>query len=185
MTRQPPDYTWLDGTYGGYGYCFIYVRDAPENVVARLGGQWADFTPGPFPDNPDDFPVRGEHSGIAAIGEWTFILDAELLFFDEEAMSRLSAGTRVVVQSALSIKGLDDFRCFEDGELTFGFWAQEGFLEVPDELTSIVEEIDRSGDDIQGSFFQLVEHLTGLFVTEELVKGSSFRWGRLPASGAA
>ncbi|MEV1167108.1 hypothetical protein [Nonomuraea sp. NPDC049784] len=70
MTMQPLDISWLCGEYSEECYSFIYIRATPEQVVARLGGRWEDFTPGPFPDDPDHYHALGSLSASppSAIG---------------------------------------------------------------------------------------------------------------------
>ncbi len=186
MTTHPLDVSWLCGEYTEYGYSFIYVRDAPEQAIARLGGRWEDFTPGPFPGNPDKFPFPGDPIGIASIGEWSFIVESGSLGTrEEDVLPSLSKGTRLVSQFALSIKGLDYFYWFEDGEIRFGFWAQEGYMmETPDELVDTMAEIDRLYPGLpylyEGPAFLLAERLTGITLTQKLLADSTFYWGAVP-----
>ncbi|MEU4834929.1 DUF6461 domain-containing protein [Streptosporangium sp. NPDC023615] len=186
MTMQPPDVSWLRGEYGEECYSFIYVRATPQQVIARLGGRWEDFTPGPFPDDPDQYPSHGEPLGITSIGDWTFVFDPDWLGTDEDVITMLSEGTRLVSQAALAIKGLDYFHWCEDGEIRF-FWGVDAEYpaEDPDEITDTMTEIHRlhppfSHHYYQGPAFLLVEHLTGIRVTERLLKDSTFMWGFAP-----
>ncbi|TMR08561.1 hypothetical protein ETD86_47240 [Nonomuraea turkmeniaca] len=52
---------------------------------------------------------------------------------------------------------------------------------TPDELVDTMAEIDRLYpsflDLYKGPAFLLVEHLTGIRATEQLLKGSTFMWG--------
>ncbi|MEU6798184.1 DUF6461 domain-containing protein [Nonomuraea wenchangensis] len=185
MTARSLDVSWLCGEYTEYSYSFIYVRDAPEQVIARLGGRWEDFTPGPFPGDPDDLPFPGDPTGVASIGEWSFIVESGSLGTHEDTLTSLSKGTRVVSQFALSIKGLDYFYWCEDGAIRFGFWAQEGYLmDTPDELVDTMAEIDRLypglPDPHEGPAFLLAERLTGITLTRRLLAESTFHWGVVP-----
>ncbi|MBG0814917.1 DUF6461 domain-containing protein [Planomonospora sp. ID82291] len=188
MTMQPLDASWLRGEYAEEFYSFIYIRAAPEQVVARLGGRWEDFTPGPFPDDPDDHPVC-ESFGVAAIGDWTFVFDPGWLGTREDVITGLSEGTRLVSQAVLAIKGLDYFYWCEDGEIRFA-WGDEDnhFEQTSDELADTMAEIyslyPSRLDFHEGPAFLLVEHLTGIRVTERLLKGSTFMWGVVPESAA-
>ncbi|MER6576458.1 DUF6461 domain-containing protein [Nonomuraea sp. NPDC001023] len=185
MSLQPLDLSWLCGEYAEECYSFIYVRATPEEVVARLGGRWEDFTPGPFPDDPDYFSNPGDPVGVASIGDWTFIFDPDWLGTGEDLIIELSKGTRLVSQAALGVKDLDYFYWCEDGEIRFGWGGDDGFLtETPAELVDTMEEIDRLYPSrprlYRGPSFLLVEHLTGIRATEHLLKSSTFRWGVIP-----
>ncbi|GAT70292.1 hypothetical protein PS9374_05974 [Planomonospora sphaerica] len=184
MTMQPLDVSWLRGEYAEECYSFIYIRATPEQVVSRLGGRWEDFTPGPFLDDPDDYPGF-ESLGVTAIGDWTFVFDPDWLGTCEDVITKLSEGTRLVSQAALAIKGLDYFYWCEDGEIRFAWGVDDEHLgETPDELVDTMAEIysiyPPSLDFYEGPAFLLAEHLTGIRVTERLLKGSTFMWGTVP-----
>jgi hypothetical protein len=184
MIMQPPDLSWLCGEYAEECYSFIYLRATAEQAVTRLGGRWEDFTPGPFPDDPDHYS-RGESLGVTSIGDWTFVFDPGWLGTREDLIAELSVGTCLVSQAALAIKDLDYFYWCEDGEIRLGWGGDEGYLtDIPDELVDTMAEIDKlypSGPRLyRGPAFLLVEHLTGIRVTEQLLKGSPFKWGSVP-----
>lgn len=185
MTMQPLDISWLCGEYSEECYSFIYIRATPEQVVARLGGRWEDFTPSPFPDDPDHYPHSGEPLGVTSIGDWTFVFDPDWLGTREDVIAKLSEGTRLVSQAALAIKGLDYFYWCENGEIRFCSGVDDEYAtETPDELVDTMAEIDRLYPSFfpfyEGPAFLLVEHLTGIRVTEQLLKGSMFMWGVVP-----
>ncbi|WP_225878733.1 DUF6461 domain-containing protein [Spongiactinospora rosea] len=186
MTMQPPDVSWLCGEYSEDHYSFIYVRATPEEVVARLGGHWAGFQPGPFPDDPDDdYPDRDGPLGVTAIGDWTFVFDTDWLGTDPNVIRKLSKGTRLVSQAALGVKCIDYFYWCEDGEIRFCFEHDEGYpMDPPAELAPTMAEIDRLYPPLvrphDGPAFLLVEHLTGIRPTERLLKGSTLMWGVVP-----
>ncbi|MGW5265101.1 DUF6461 domain-containing protein [Microbispora sp. NPDC004025] len=187
MITLPPDISWLRGEYSEECYGFIYVRATPEQVVARLGGRWEDFTPGPFPDDPDRYPGPGEPLGVTAIGDWTFVFDPDWLGTREDVIIGLSEGTRLVSQAALGIEDTDYFHWCEDGEIRFRYGGDDGWLmETPDELVDAMAEIDRLYPSAprlyEGPAFLLVEHLTGIRLTEQLLTGSTFMWGVVPHS---
>ncbi|MFF3444257.1 DUF6461 domain-containing protein [Streptosporangium sp. NPDC002721] len=185
MTMRPIDVSWLRGEYGEECYSFIYIRATPEEVVARLGGRWEGFTPDPLPEEPDDYPRPGEPLGVTSIGDWTFVFDPDWIGTQEDVITKLSEGTRLVSQAALSIKGLDYFHWCENGEIRFCFGCDnEPLEEEPDEIVDVMTEIDKlypsSSYFYKGPAFLLVEHLTGIRVTEQLLKSSTFMWGVVP-----
>jgi hypothetical protein len=183
MTVQPVDVSWLLGEYGEFAYCFVYVRATPEEVVTRLGGRWTEFEPGPFPGDSDRILDSGGSSiGVTPIGEWAFIVDTAAFGLREDVVTRLSAGTRLVSQFALSVEGVDDIHWCEDGEVRYYLGGDDKFvMETPDELVPVMAEIDRVYPSWSGFYdgpaFLLVEHLTGIRLTEELVRDSTFMWG--------
>ncbi|MFB9965696.1 DUF6461 domain-containing protein [Sinosporangium siamense] len=186
MTLQPLDVSWLRGEYSEERYSFVYVRATPEQVVARLGGRWEHFAPGPFPDDPDRYPGPEGPLGVAAVGDWTFVFDPDWLGTREDVIIDLSRGTRLVSQAALGVKCLEYFHWCEDGEIRLAFGGDEGYLtEIPDELMDTMAEFDRLYPPLprlyDGPAFLLVEHLTGIRVTEQLVKGLTFMWGTVPS----
>ncbi|MEU6740539.1 DUF6461 domain-containing protein [Streptosporangium sandarakinum] len=185
MTMEPLDISWLCGEYAEECYGFIYIRATPEQVVARLGGRWEDFTPGPFPDDPDYYSHAEKPLGVTSIGDWTFVFDSDWLGTREDVITELSEGTRLVSQAALAIKDMDYFYWCEDGEIRFAWGGDDGYLtEIPDELVDTMAEIDRlypAGPRLyRGPAFLLVEHLTGIRATEQLLKGSTLMWGAIP-----
>ncbi|MFI0418794.1 DUF6461 domain-containing protein [Spongiactinospora sp. 9N601] len=185
MAIQRPDVSWLCGEYAWEYYCFMYIRATPQEVVARLGGHWEDFKPGPFPGDPDRYPGPGERLGVTSLGDWTFVFDPDWLGTDENVVRRLSKGTRLVSQAALGVKGVDYFYWCDDGEIKFCFAADEGYMmEPPAELAATMAQIDRLYPPLalphDGPAFLLVEHLTGIMPTEQLLKGSTLMWGVVP-----
>ncbi|GGK61981.1 hypothetical protein Ppa06_60900 [Planomonospora parontospora subsp. parontospora] len=185
MTMQPLDVSWLCGEYGWECYSFIYVRTTPEQVVARLGGRWEDLTPGPFPGDPDHYPGHGDPLGVTSIGDWTFVFDPDWLGTRKEVITKLSEGTRLVSQAALGVKDLDYFYWCEDGEIRFACGDEDDYFEeTPAELVDTMAEIYRLYPSFpsfyRGPAFLLVEHLTGIRATEQLLKGSTLMWGVVP-----
>lgn len=83
------------------------------------------------------------------------------------------------------IKDMDYFYWCEGGEIRFAWGGDDGYLtEIPDELVDTMAEIDRlypsSPRLYRGPAFLLVEHLTGIRVTEQLLKSSTLMWGVVP-----
>ncbi|MDF2710447.1 MAG: hypothetical protein K0R62_6099 [Nonomuraea muscovyensis] len=185
MFPTPDTYAWLsDAADGG---CFTYVRGlTPEEVVARLGGRPADFTPMTYREldrMSSDEP--GAFLGVTAIGDWAFVVEPDWHCISEELIMPLSAGTRVVSHYVLSIKGLDHFFWVEDRKLRFCFIAQEGYAEeIPDELVETMNLIDSTyppfTDPSKGPMFLLTERLTGITLTPRLLEESTYLWGTVP-----
>jgi hypothetical protein len=99
----------------------------------------------------------------------------------------LSAGTRLVSLYRLDIKGLEEFRWVEDGDIRFAFWAQEGYSEVPDELVETMKQIDHDyGEDkyelYRGPGLVLIERLTGIKLSPQVLEGSTYLSGVISRS---
>ncbi|MFE3453289.1 DUF6461 domain-containing protein [Nonomuraea sp. NPDC059194] len=187
MIATPPDYSWLADDAGDGSYDFTYVRGlTPEQLVTRLGGRPDTFTPGgrhgPAWRTP---PASGMTIGVTAVGDWAFVLGDGSFGITEEIVMPLSAGTRLVSQFLLGVKGIDYFYWIEDGEIRFYFIAQEGYPdEVPEELVKTMNEIDSLyrpfAYPCEGPSFLLSERLTGITLTEQLVMESTYLWGVVP-----
>ena len=186
MIATPPDYSWLADDCGDSFYDFTYIRGfTPEQLITRLGGRPEAFTPGDVHGPEGAFPSgHGMTIGVTAIGDWAFVVGDGWFGNSEEIIMPLSVGTRLVSQSLLGIKGLDDFFWIEDGEIRFFFIAQEGYPEVtPPELVEIMNDIESRYPGAypnEGPAFLLVEHLTGITLTEQLVMESTCLWGVVP-----
>ncbi|GAA3693382.1 hypothetical protein GCM10022224_068630 [Nonomuraea antimicrobica] len=187
MITPPGDYAWFTDSGLAEAYSFIFVRGlTPEQLIARMGGRVEDFSRMTF----DESIGTGTHYGyetefvaVMAVDDWAFVAQSNSsLGADDEFVVPLSAGTRLVSLYRLDIKGLEEFRWIEDGEIRFAFWAQEGYSEeVPDELVETMEQIERDYRDkyqlYRGPGLVLIEHLTGIKLTPQLLEGSAFLSG--------
>ncbi|WP_188192101.1 DUF6461 domain-containing protein [Nonomuraea sp. SYSU D8015] len=173
---------------GSYGFTYVHGL-TPEQLIARLGGRVEHFVPMTANELEDQalrrFDDGGLFFGVAAVGAWTLIVEtlAEIAP-SEEILLPLSAGTRLVSQYYLDVKGLDSFYWIEDGEIRFAFYAQEGYSEeVPDELAQIMRRIEsdhRHAYPHEGPGFVLAEHLTGIRLTPQMVEGATYLCGSVP-----
>ncbi|WP_214111349.1 DUF6461 domain-containing protein [Acrocarpospora catenulata] len=187
MIATPDDYAWL--TEAADGWCFTYVRGLmPEQVVIRRGGHPEDFTPMTYGELVDaacsGSTGPGAFLGVTTIGDWAFVIEPDRHGIAEEVIMPLSAGTRLVSHYLMTIKALDYFYWIEDGELRFCFIAQDGYMEVPDELMETMERIypvhHPLPELLDGPAFLLAEHLTGITLTAQLLEGSPYLGGVVP-----
>lgn len=137
------------------------------------------------------FTVQGEG------GDWALVLHIG----DGGAGMRprfleaLSAGGRAVAHSCNGGKPMDFFHWYEDGELRTAFegpGAREG--STPDALDSVMGEVgftpadDEGGTgeqaDTKAAAFALAERLTGVRVTEELLRHAEYELGYVPEEPA-
>ncbi|MDX3099769.1 DUF6461 domain-containing protein [Nonomuraea angiospora] len=191
MIATPDDYAWL--SYERFpelaeAYCFAYVRGlAPEQLVVRLGGRPEDFTPMTLEELIE---TRRKNSydttflGATTIDDWVFIVEPNGgLGADEKIIAALSAGTRLVSHFR-DVEGVEYFYWSEDGKIRFCFIADEGYSEeVPDEVVETMQRLDADYRDLypsDGPAFLLVERLTGITLTPELLEGSTYLCGVIP-----
>ncbi len=192
MIPPPGDYAWFTDSGLAEAYSFIFVRGlTPEELVARMGGRAEDFSWTTL----DDAMGVGFHYGsetefvaVAAIDDWAFVAQSNSwLGADDTFIVPLSAGTRLVSLYRLDIKGLEEFRWVEDGDIRFAFWAQEGYSEVPDELVETMKQIDHDyGKDTyelyRGPGLVLIERLTGIKLSPQVLEGSTYLSGVISRS---
>ncbi|MEV6864868.1 DUF6461 domain-containing protein [Streptosporangium subroseum] len=181
MITPSDDYAWFTNSGLAEAYSFIFVRGlTPEQLVARMGGRAEDFswtTSGESINAGAHYDYKPEFVSVAAVGDWAFVTQHNSwLGADDKFIVPLSVGTRLVSLYRLDIKGLEDFRWVEDGEIRFGFWAQEGYSEeVPDELVETMKRIDHDyGEDhelYRGPGLVLIERLTGIKLTPQILEG--------------
>lgn len=107
-------------------------------------------------------------------------------------MESLSAGTRAVSHSSNGGKPMDFFHWYENGELRTTFeWPARRTGSTPDELNTVMREVglDPVGDgdpdvDRKAAVFALTGRLTGVTVTEELLRDAEYRMGEVPEEPA-
>ncbi|GAA1022870.1 hypothetical protein Aple_086430 [Acrocarpospora pleiomorpha] len=188
MITPPGDYAWFTDSGLAEAYSFIFVRGlTPEQLVARMGGRAEDFSWMTLNESIDAglcYDDQTKFAAVTTIGDWSFVVQYNSwLGANDQFIRPLSAGTRLVSLYRLDIKALEDFRWVEDGEIRFGFWAQEGYSEeVPDELVETMKQIDHDyGEDkyelYQGPGLVLIERLTGIKLTPQILEGSAYLSG--------
>jgi hypothetical protein len=132
------------------------------------------------------FTVPGEG------GDWTLVLH-----FGDGGMGMrprflqaLSAGGRAVVHSSNGGKPIHLFHWYEKGELRTTFeWPTARDGSTPDALNSVMREVgfelsDDEGEtservDTKAAVFALAERLTGVRVTEELLRDTEYQLGHV------
>lgn len=137
------------------------------------------------------FTVPGEG------GEWTLVLHLGEggMGMQPRFLSALSAGGRAVVHSSNGGKPMHFFHWYEDGECRTTFerpTARDG--STPDALNAVMREVgfdlsDRGPEtgervDTKAAVLALAERLTGVRVTEELLRDAEYRLGYVPEEPA-
>ncbi len=181
MITLPDDHAWFSDSGFAEAYSLIFVRGlTPEQLVARMGNR-AEGLSWTTLDAGADYDHKPGSGGVTTAGDWAFAAQYNSwLGADDEFLGPLSVGTRLVSLYRLDIKGLEEFRWMEDGEIRFAFWAQEGYSEeVPDELAETMRQIDHVyGEDkyelYRGPGLVLIERLTGIKLTPRILDGSAY-----------
>lgn len=182
MITPPDDYAWFADSSLAEAFSLIFVRGlTPEQLIARMGGRAEKFSWMTLDESlgtGGHYDSNTEFVGVTAIGDWALVAQHSWLGADDEFLVPLSAGTRVVSLYRLDIKGLEEFRWVEDGEIRFAFWAQEGYSEeVPDELVETMKQINHMWDLYRGPGLMLIERLTGIKLTPQILEGSTYLSG--------
>ncbi|WP_392892731.1 DUF6461 domain-containing protein [Streptomyces sp. LN699] len=129
------------------------------------------------------FEVPGEG------GSWALALEfGGDLGTRSSIMEALSAGTRAVSHSSNGGKPMDFFHSYEDGELRVTFeWPADRTGSAPDELNALMREVglNPTGDEAPGldrkaAVLALTERLTGVRVTEQLLRDAEYLTGEVP-----
>ncbi|WP_245657148.1 DUF6461 domain-containing protein [Herbidospora mongoliensis] len=179
------DYAWFSESGLAEAFSFIFVRGlTPEQLVARMGGRVEDFTWMTLDESIDAgarHDYKTEFVAVTSVGGWAFVAQYNSwLGANDEFTVPLSAGTGLVSLYRLDIKDLEDFRWIEDGEIRFAFRAQDGYSEeVPAELAETMEGIGEEEDLYRGPGLILIERITGVRFTPEILDESRFLSGVL------
>ena len=206
------DYGWIRSSSTPFryalevGYTLTLVRDVSPATVFR----WAQAEPRgrctglaglvaeslEFLNDADGWPEAGI-VGVFTVpgegGDWTLILDlGGDLGSRPRFMEALSAGTRAVSHSSNGGKPMHFFHWYENGRLRTTFeTARLRTGTTPDALNTVLTEVglnphgdDAPDVDAKAAVFALTERLTGVRLTEELLRDTDFRLGEVPEEPA-
>jgi hypothetical protein len=197
MTATTADYTWFGDGFPelAQAYCLTLVRDlAPAGILRRLQGREEPALTGVEEIveaafellEPD--PAR-QLIAMAAIRDWTLLIEPHgYLGIDEETALPASVGTRWV-SHFVNVNGVSSFLWAENGTKRLGF--EPGVPDhrsgtTPDEHLEAMHrvgfqfwaETSDTAEDLSGpAAFALAEHLTGVRVTPEFLRGTTFVCG--------
>ncbi|MFE4821652.1 DUF6461 domain-containing protein [Streptomyces sp. NPDC056704] len=132
-----------------------------------------------------DCPVRSD---------WTLVLQFDGgVGMRPRFLEALSAAGRAVTHSSNGGAHIDLFHWYEAGELRTSFeWPTDWYGSTPDELVPLMREIgfdlteDGTGPstDTKAAVLALAEPLTGVRLTEELLKDAEYHFGQVPEKPA-
>ncbi|WP_405899096.1 DUF6461 domain-containing protein [Streptomyces sp. NBC_00727] len=146
-------------------------------------------------DYSDDSYIAGAFSTPGEDGDWTLVLgfDGGLGLEDTCAETLSQGGGRVVAHSTNGGKPIDLFHWFEDGALRTTFeGASARYGNGPDELVPLMREVgfpltpegehDESAPDVdeKAAVLALAERLTGIRITESLLRDATYELGLVP-----
>ncbi|MER5714955.1 DUF6461 domain-containing protein [Streptomyces sp. NPDC002132] len=149
-------------------------------------------------DSWDESYVAGAFSAPGENGDWTLVLGFDGgLGVAAPCVETLSGGGRVVAHSTNGGKPIHLLHWFEDGELRTTFEdpsSRDGT--TPDELVPLLREVgfpltsegehDESAPDVdrKAAVLALAERLTGVRVTESLLRTATYELGLVPEQPA-
>jgi hypothetical protein len=149
-------------------------------------------------DNWDESYVAGAFSTPGEDSDWTLVLGFDGgLGIAVPCVETLSQGGRVVAHSTNGGKPIHLFHWFEDGELRTTFEGPSSRAgSTPDELVCLLREVgfpltpegehDESVPDVdrKAAVLALAERLTGIRVTESLLRDAVYELGLVPEQPA-
>lgn len=198
MTATATDYLWFEQLFPelAEAYCFTLVRGLPPAEVLRRLDDGREEPPRTGVDEIVEaaFALLDAEDGrhflaMTTVGDWTLIIEPNgYIGVSEEYALPASAGTRWV-SHFVNINGVDLFVLAEDGENRVTF--EPGFPDTrwgsaPDELLEAMHAIGfQFGDEVsdtedfvsEPAAFALAERLTGVRITPELLRGTTFACG--------
>ncbi|MCJ0874123.1 DUF6461 domain-containing protein [Streptomyces sp. AP-93] len=201
------DYGWIRASPSLFayalegGYTLTLVRGlTPARVLEVVGAEPRDACDG-FHDlvfehtealdaygySPDAF-LAGAFTVQGEGGDWTLVMEfGGDLGTRPRFMEALSAGSRAVSHTSNGGKPMDFFHWYEAGELRTTFEdPADRTGSAPDELIGVLSELglNPTGDrdpevDEKAAVFALAERLTGVRVTEELLRDAVYATGEV------
>ncbi|MFI5866636.1 DUF6461 domain-containing protein [Streptomyces sp. NPDC051546] len=206
------DYGWIRASPSLFayalegGYTLTLVRGlAPARVLEVVGAEPADVCEGfdglvsahdelldVYGYSPDSF-LAGAFAVPGEGGDWTLVMEfGGDVGTRPRFMEALSAGSRAVSHTSNGGKPMDFFHWYEAGELRLTFESPADRAgSTPDELNGALSELglNPSGDpdpgvDEKAAVFALAERLTGVRVTEELLRDAVYVTGEVFAESA-
>ena len=198
MTATAADYVWFEERFPDLAeaYCFTLAHNLPpSDLLARLGGQTEPSRTGTaaIVDAAFDLLGRSDNArqfiAMTTVGDWTLLIEPNgYLGVTEEKALPASAGTRWV-SHFVNINGLDSFLWAENTTKRLTF--EPGFPDhrwgtTPDDLLDAMhhsgfqfwdETSDTAEPRAMEAAFALAEHLTGVRITPELLRDTTFVCG--------
>ncbi|MEU8969921.1 DUF6461 domain-containing protein [Streptomyces monashensis] len=190
------DYGWLKERYQGLleAYCLTLVEDmTPERLLRELGAEPDGQVTGvaglaePSYDAWDEYEDEKLLVGVAAVGDWTLMVEYNGFVGGRDVMLPVHPG-RTVVSHFRNVNAVDHFSWWQDGDLRLHFeplFPTQRDGSHPDEL---LKEMEQAGFDLNEgddrdfrrhteAAFALAERVTGVRLTPELFEELEFTCG--------
>lgn len=208
------DYAWIRSSpvfrtalEGGYGLTLVRGV-SPSDVLRAIGAEPQGTCTGvdalieqhmdqrDATDYRDDSFIAGAFTVPGTDGNWTLVLQFDGgVGMRPRFLEALSADGRAVAHSTNGGAPIDLFHWYEAGELRTSFeWPTGRYGSTPDDLVPVMREIgfdltedeDGSGPstDTKAAVLALAERLTGVRLTEELLKDAEYHLGLVPEEPA-
>ncbi|WP_432105686.1 DUF6461 domain-containing protein [Streptomyces sp. bgisy091] len=193
VTRTAADYTWFEDDFPDIAeaYCFTLVRGlSPGELISRLDGRPETPLRGITAVVDATFAQydleKGDRQLVAltTVGPWTLLIEPNgYLGVTEERALPASAGVSWV-SHFVNINALGTFLWAEDRTLRLCFdpmFPEERWGAAPDGLLDVMrrtgfhfDDDDPETDLSSPAAFALAEHLTGVAITPELLRSTTF-----------
>ncbi|MFK0258251.1 DUF6461 domain-containing protein [Streptomyces sp. NPDC090445] len=208
------DYSWIrsspvfrNAIEGGYGLTLVQGI-TPGDVLRVMGAEPQGTGAGldalveqhldqrDATDYWDDSFIAGAFTVPGTDGDWTLVLQFDGgVGMQPRFLEALSAGGRAVAHSTNGGAPVDLFHWYEAGELRTGFERPvDRYGSTPDDLVPMMREIgfdlteDEDGTgpstDTKAAVLALAERLTGVQLTEELLRDAEYHLGHVPEEPA-
>ncbi|MEV7510379.1 DUF6461 domain-containing protein [Streptomyces sp. NPDC091201] len=193
MTKTGADYAWFENDFPDIAeaYCFTLVRGlSPAELTARLEGRPEAPLRGIDAVVDAAFAQYGLGDGerqlvaMTTVGEWTLLIEPNgYLGVTEDRVLPASAGAHWV-SHFVNINAVGTFLWAEDRVLRLCFdpmFPEDRWGTTPDALLDVMERMgfpldeETPEEDLSApAAFALAEHLTGIAVTPELLRDTTF-----------
>ncbi|MYV97722.1 hypothetical protein GT354_05400 [Streptomyces sp. SID3343] len=199
MSATADEYEWFDELFPDLAeaYCITLVEKVgPVELVHRLGGGVGPVLTGgrAITDAAFDLPEVSadmlQLTALVALGAWTLMIEPNgYIGVTEDKAVPASTGTRWV-SHFVNIDGVDAFLWVEDGEVRLSFEPSVPEVRWGSNPDDSLDAMRAAGFDFSpeppdtyapaSASFAFAEHLTGVRLSPDVIRDSSFQCGLVP-----
>ncbi|MEW2353543.1 DUF6461 domain-containing protein [Spirillospora sp. NPDC029432] len=197
MIKIAEDFQWTSRCPGDphENYAVMMVRGlTSQDLLQRLNARPVDppritGAESLYEHWMDEWAGDDDLVGVFTIDDWAVAFEPGAhLLADDDVLTRLSAGTRLVCHSG-SVYTQDHFYWLENGDLRLYIkphWSEEREGTAADDLLEDMRAIgfrfaeDEGEEDPIAKAFALAEHITGVGLTEETFEQAVYLLGAVP-----